>query len=117
MFGGSDTTDKALLKLVNQRLTRGTGSSSRLSATVQAGTVTITGKLQYEGQRSPLLKLVARVQGVRRVIDRLTLMPKNVYATPAPRPKAAAPAEAEAAPAADSPLLETPPAVAPAIDG
>jgi hypothetical protein len=109
MFGGSDVTDKALLKAVTQRLTRGAGSSSRVSATVQSGTVTLTGKLQFDAQRGPLLKLVARVPGVRRVNDQLTLAPKAVYPTyvpPAPVP--------DSAPAAIVPVAEAAPESPPA---
>ena len=110
MFGGSDVTDKALLKAVSQRLTRGAGSSSRVSATVQSGTVTLTGKLQYDAQRGPLVKLVARVPGVRRVNDQMTLTPKAVY--PAYVPPAAD--AAAAAPAAIVPAVEAPPETPPA---
>ena len=109
MFGGSNATDKALLKLVTQKLSRGTGSSSRMTAMVQNGTVTINGKLQYDAQRSPLLKLVARIPGVRRVVDQLTLIPKTVYPTGPQPPRPTAASEVEAAPvAADEAVLEPP---------
>jgi hypothetical protein len=77
MFGKNETSDAALLKAVNQRLQRGgAGSQARISANVQSGTVTISGNLQYDAQRAPLVKLVARIPGVRRVIDQLKLVPK-----------------------------------------
>ena len=81
MFGGNDVSDKALLKSVNRRLERtGTGSQSRVAAAVQRGTVTLSGKLQYENLRIPIVKAVRGVTGVRQVIDQLQSPPKlNPY--------------------------------------
>jgi osmotically-inducible protein OsmY len=77
MFGGNDTTDKALQKSVTRRLERsGAGSQSGLTATVQHGTVTLAGKLKYENQRLPILKAIRGVSGVRQVIDQLQSPPK-----------------------------------------
>jgi osmotically-inducible protein OsmY len=70
------TTDKGLLEKVNQRLARsGSGSKSRINASVSKGDVTLAGILQYEIQRQPLLKAVGAVAGVRRVIDQLHVAP------------------------------------------
>lgn len=82
MFQNDKGNDAALLKLVNQKLSRGGGGSqSRITATVQRGSVTLTGRLQYDAQRAPLTKAVASVAGVRRVIDQLTVPPRvNQYA-------------------------------------
>jgi osmotically-inducible protein OsmY len=78
MFGRNQVPDKDLLKQVNQRLTRtGTGSQSRVMVAVQQGTVTLTGTLQYAIQRSPIVKAVARVAGVSRVVDQMTLVEKK----------------------------------------
>ena len=78
MFGGNEVSDKALLKSVHRRLERtGTGSQSRLTASVQRGTVTLSGKLQYENQRLPIVKSVRGVSGVRQVIDQLQSPPKT----------------------------------------
>ena len=77
MFGKNEVTDKELLKTVNRRLDRtGTGSQSRITALVQRGNVTLTGKLQYENQRLPIVKAVQSVAGVRQVIDQLKSPPK-----------------------------------------
>lgn len=77
MFGGNQTSDKALLKSVNRRLDRtGTGSQSKVTASVQRGTVTLSGQLQYENQRMPIMKAVRSVAGVRQVIDQLRPAPK-----------------------------------------
>jgi len=78
MFGRNQVSDKDLLKHVNQRLTRtGTASQSRVMVAVQQGTVTLTGTLQYAIQRSPIVKAVARVAGVSRVVDQMTLVEKS----------------------------------------
>lgn len=77
MFGGNDTSDKALQKSVTRRMERsGAGSQSGLRATVQRGTVTLTGKLKYENQRIPLMKAVRGISGVRSIIDQLQSPPK-----------------------------------------
>jgi osmotically-inducible protein OsmY len=78
MFGKNDVSDKTLSKSVDRQLGRtGTASSSRVKAVVQQGIVTLSGTLQHEIQRSPIVKAVSRVAGVRRVIDQLRLVPKN----------------------------------------
>ena len=78
MFGRNEVPDKALLKTVNRRLDRtGTGSQSKVTASVQRGTVTLTGKLQYENQRAPIVKAISSVAGVRQVIDQLQSPPKK----------------------------------------
>jgi hypothetical protein len=92
--------DAALLKTVNQKLMRGGGGGSqgRIMATVQRGTVTLTGKLQYDAQRAPLTKAVAAVAGVRRVVDQLTVTPRvNHYAAAEARAEAKANDERKAA--------------------
>lgn len=79
MFGRNQVSDKELLKNVNQRLTRaGAASSSRVTAMVRQGQVTLTGNLQQSHQRDPIVKAIARIAGVRRVIDQLKLVPKKV---------------------------------------
>lgn len=78
MFGMNQVTDKELQKTVTKRLERtGTGSQSKISAVVRRGAVTLSGKLQYERQRSPILKAVQAIAGVRQVIDQLQSPPKK----------------------------------------
>lgn len=77
MFGKNQVTDKELQKTVTKRLERtGTGSQSKVSAMVRRGAVTLTGKLQYERQRNPILKAVQSIAGVKQVIDQLQAPPK-----------------------------------------
>lgn len=75
MFGGDRASDKELLKSVNKRLMRGGGG--RLTAAVQQGTVTLSGDIQYEAQRRPLVRAVSSISGVRSVVDQLRLKPKT----------------------------------------
>ncbi len=78
MFGTNEVPDQALLKTVNRRLVRtGTGSQSKVTAAVQRGTVTLSGKLQYENQRNSIVKAIKSVSGVRQVIDQLQSPPKR----------------------------------------
>jgi osmotically-inducible protein OsmY len=68
--------DKALLAKVNQRLSRcGVGSRVHVNATVRNGTVTLSGVLDFDYQRKPLLRAAAGVDGVRMVIDQLKVKP------------------------------------------
>jgi hypothetical protein len=72
MFGKDQISDKDLLKQINQRMGRtGTGSQSKINVSVRQGNVTLSGTLQHAIQRDPILKAVARVAGVRRVIDQM----------------------------------------------
>ena len=72
MFGKNDVPDKELLKMVNRKLSRsGGGSQTRVAVAIQRGTVTLSGKIQYENQRTPLVKAISSVPGVRSVVDML----------------------------------------------
>ena len=78
MLGRNQISDKDLLKAVNQRLMRsGSGSQSRVTATVQKGMVTLTGSLQYAIQRSPIIKAVQSVPGIGRIVDQMILAEKK----------------------------------------
>jgi osmotically-inducible protein OsmY len=72
----NDIPDKALLQKVNQRLSRmGSGSQTRITASVCRGEVTLAGALQYAQQRRPLISAVNSVAGIRRVIDQMQERP------------------------------------------
>ena len=80
MFGRDKTSDKDLLKAVNKRLMRAGGSSqTRLTATVQQGTVTLSGTLRHAIQRKSITKAVNGIAGVRRVIDQIQLAPRKAF--------------------------------------
>jgi osmotically-inducible protein OsmY len=71
MFSRNEVPDKELLKTVNRKLSRSGGSQSRITATIQKGVVTLSGKIAYENQRTPIVKSVSSVPGVRSVTDML----------------------------------------------
>ena len=76
MFGGNANSDKELQKSVERRLQR-SGGGAGLRAMVMGGSVTISGNLQYESQRIPLMKALRGVAGVRNVLDQLKAPPKK----------------------------------------
>lgn len=70
-------SDKSVLQHVNQRLARMGGSQGKVVASVLRGDVTLTGTIQYEMQRSSLMKVATSVPGVRRVVDQLKMKVKE----------------------------------------
>ena len=75
MFCGSGLADQKILETVTRRLQRSSVSRLGLTASVNSGTVAITGLLQYEGQRNSIIKSIRTVAGVRQVLDRLQISP------------------------------------------
>ena len=68
--------DKTLLAKVNQRLSQcGIGSNVHVSVVIRNGTVTLSGMLDFDYQRKPLLRAAEGVQGVRLVLDQLRVKP------------------------------------------
>ena len=64
--------DKRLLQKVEQRLSRtGLGSQSKITVLIRNGDVTLSGNLQYDSQRRPVLHAARSVDGVRRIVDQL----------------------------------------------
>ena len=83
MLGRNEVPDKALLKTVNRRLDRtGSGSQTKVTASVQRGIVTLVGKLRYENQRNSIVKAIRSIAGVRQVIDQLQSPPKKAPPSP-----------------------------------
>jgi osmotically-inducible protein OsmY len=75
MLGRTEVPDRDLLRTVNQRLSRmGGGTEARLTASVEHGTVTLSGMLPYENQHVPVVKAVSNIPGVHRVIDQLRVL-------------------------------------------
>jgi hypothetical protein len=107
MFGRNQIADKDLLKTIHQKISR-TGTSSRITAVVRQGTVTLTGNIPYEAQRNPIVKSVSRIPGVRSVIDQLKFVTKKLqHATPVRPPVVVQPD----VPTDLDAVAETPPAV------
>ena len=66
--------DSSILKKVNENLQRtGSGGQAKIQAGVRNGEVTLSGSLQYEMQRSSMMKAANSVAGVRRVIDKMSV--------------------------------------------
>lgn len=68
-------SDKTLLNKVNQRLARMGGAQGKVVATVRNRDVTLTGTIQFEIQRRPIMNAASSVDGVRRAIDQMTVLP------------------------------------------
>jgi osmotically-inducible protein OsmY len=66
--------DKSLLRSINKNLQR-TGTNSKIVASVKSGYVTLTGVLQYENQRRNIVRVTNQVNGVRHVVDQMTVRP------------------------------------------
>lgn len=77
MFGRNTVSDRDLLRSINQRLTRAGAASHKVNVTIRQGVVTIVGSLQFAHQRDSIVKAVARVAGVRRVVDQTQLDEKK----------------------------------------
>lgn len=87
MFGRKEVSDSELSRTVNSRLGR-TGTGSRITAVVNRGVATLTGKLQYTAQRTPIMNAASRVAGIRQVIDQMQLIPVKKYSPTPPKPVA-----------------------------
>ena len=74
---GNQIPDKTLLKNVERKLMQKCVGGVRINATVRGGDATITGTIKNEYERRPIVRCVAAVQGIRRVIDQLQLVAKT----------------------------------------
>ncbi len=73
---GNQVPDKTLLRNVERKLMQKCSGSTRVKATVRSGDATVTGMIRHEYERKPIVRCVAAVPGVRRVIDQLQLEKK-----------------------------------------
>lgn len=90
---GNQVPDKTLLANVQRKMAQ-KGGSNRVSATVRSGDATISGSIAYEHERKMILRSVASVPGVRRVIDQLILIVKKKVVQAAPTSSFSASSEA-----------------------
>jgi osmotically-inducible protein OsmY len=65
-------------KVCQQLANRGMRPPCKVTASSKGGTVTLTGKIQYEHQRNVCIQVVKRVDGVKRVVDQLQVLVKVV---------------------------------------
>lgn len=69
--------DPRITQQVSQRLSGcGIRAPSRVSVASVKGDVTLTGAIQYEHQRQAAMHATRGVDGVRRVIDHLQVIPR-----------------------------------------
>ena len=93
--------DKTLPANVRRKMAQ-KGGSNRVSATVRSGDATISGSIAYEHERKMILRTVASVPGVKRVIDQLMLIVKKKVVQPAPTSSYASSSEDAAPDVADA---------------
>ena len=72
----STFSDRSVLQKVNQRLARLGGAQTGINASFNAGSVVLSGTIQYEMQRKSIMKVATSVPGVRRVVDQLKIKAK-----------------------------------------
>lgn len=76
MAFGKPVTDNEVLKSVNRKLMqRATGAGTKVTATVAGGCVTMSGVIGQEFQRRTLISAVSGINGVKRVVDNMTVTP------------------------------------------
>jgi osmotically-inducible protein OsmY len=69
--------DRTIDQKVGQQLSnRGMRPPCKVAASSHDGTVTLTGKIQYEHQRAAFIQTARRVEGVQRVVDQLQVIVK-----------------------------------------
>jgi hypothetical protein len=69
--------DRKIAADVSTHLTsRGLRSPCRVAVTSIAGTVTLSGPIQYEHQRGLAMQVAKSVLNVRRVVDQMRVMPR-----------------------------------------
>ncbi len=80
MFKKKDPiSDRDLNQKVTQSLScHGVRPPCKVSVTSMKGTVTLTGKIQYEHQRQLAMQTARNVDGVARIVDNLQVIAKQV---------------------------------------
>jgi osmotically-inducible protein OsmY len=79
MFQKTIIPDRTIDQKVGQQLaSHGMRPPCKVAASSQRGTVTLTGKIQYEHQRNSCVQIARRVEGVQRVVDQLQVIVKEV---------------------------------------
>jgi osmotically-inducible protein OsmY len=73
----SSVPDGVLTQKVSQSLTnRGVRAPCQIAVTTQKGTVTLSGKIQYEHQRQLAIQTARAMDGVSRIVDQLKVIPR-----------------------------------------
>ncbi len=74
---GDQVPDKRIVQMVNKRLARTGVSQCKISVSVRNGYVTLSGTIQFDYQRKAILRAAQGVEGVRQVVDQLTVVPRR----------------------------------------
>jgi osmotically-inducible protein OsmY len=73
-------SDRAISQRVSQQLqNRGMRAPCQIAVNSHKGTVTLSGKIQYDHQRRIVMQAVQGVSGVQRVVDRLQLIARESH--------------------------------------
>lgn len=74
---GDRVPDKRLTQMINKRLARTGVSQCKISVSVRNGYVTLSGTIQFDYQRKAILRAAQGVEGVRQVVDQLSVVPRR----------------------------------------
>jgi osmotically-inducible protein OsmY len=87
MFQKPKVPDRMIQQKVTQQLPRrGIRPPSDVHVTVSNGTVTLSGKIEFEMQRKAAHHAASAVNGVHRVVDHLTVMHNTIGGWHAKKP-------------------------------
>jgi len=74
---GNKIPDKTLQQNVNRKLIQKCSGSTKISAVVKNGDVSLTGTIKFEHERKPIIRTLNGVQGVVRINDQLRVEEKK----------------------------------------
>jgi len=74
---GDRVPDKRIIQQVNKRLARTGVSQCKISVSARNGYVTLSGTIQFEYQRKAMIRAAQGVEGVRQVVDQLTVVSRR----------------------------------------
>jgi osmotically-inducible protein OsmY len=63
-------------KVTNQLVSHGIRAPCNVEVRTNRGTVTISGKIEYEHQRAAVLHMLRTIDGVAQVVDQMQVAPK-----------------------------------------
>jgi osmotically-inducible protein OsmY len=75
MAGANGADQKMTQQVTNKLSGRGMGSACQITVNAKNGEVTLSGTVQQAHQKKLATTVAAGVEGVRRVVDRLTVQP------------------------------------------
>ena len=77
-------------QVIQQLSNRGVRSPCKVAVSTQKGSVTLSGLIQYEHQRHMAMQAAQHIEGVKRVVDQLRviprMVPKKIAASPTSSP-------------------------------